>query len=138
MSDVFGCAINCIDGRAQLPVIEWVKFHSGVHYVDMITEPGADGVLSGEMKGGIEQIYKNLDISVKAHSPQIIAIAGHFDCVGNPVTTEEHSEMIGNSAKTIQGLYPSIRVVGLFVNEYGTVDVISDTGSNEGTVRSYL
>ncbi len=121
-----------------MPVIEWVKFHGGVQFVDMITEPGADGVVSGGMRGGIDQVYKNLDISVKAHSPQIIAVAGHFDCVANPVTTEQHREMIGNSASTVQGLYPSIRVAGLFVNEYGTVDVISDTGTDEGTVRSYL
>jgi hypothetical protein len=38
----FAAAINCMDGRAQLPVIEWLKRECGVDYVDTITEPGPD------------------------------------------------------------------------------------------------
>lgn len=138
MSTIFGCAINCIDGRAQTPVIEWVKFHAGVQYVDMITEPGADGVVSGSMFGGIDQIKRNLEVAVAAHSPEIIAVAGHFECVANPVSTEEHLEMIGTSAKTLHSWYPAKRIVGLFVNDYGTVDVVFDSASGEPRLKSYL
>jgi hypothetical protein len=35
----FATAINCRDGRTQLPVIEWLKKEYGATYVDMITEP---------------------------------------------------------------------------------------------------
>lgn len=35
----FATAINCIDGRTQLPVIEWARKKYGVDYVDMITKP---------------------------------------------------------------------------------------------------
>jgi len=38
--------LNCIDGRVQLPVIEWIKQNYGVDHVDMITEPGMDGFLA--------------------------------------------------------------------------------------------
>ena len=42
----FGTAINCIDGRVQLPVINWMKATHHVDWVDVITEPGADEALA--------------------------------------------------------------------------------------------
>ena len=36
----FGTAINCIDGRAQEPLIAWFKSEHGLDYVDLITEAG--------------------------------------------------------------------------------------------------
>jgi len=39
MNKTFATAINCMDGRAQLPVIEWIKEKQPVGFVDMITEP---------------------------------------------------------------------------------------------------
>ena len=138
MNGSFGCAINCIDGRAQTPVIDWVKFHAGVQYVDMITEPGADGVVSNSMEGDLQQVYRNVKVSVQAHSPSIIAVAGHFDCAGNPVSNEQHLEQVEKSARVVREWYPEIRVVGLFVNEYGTVDVVSDTHSAEDQIQSFL
>jgi hypothetical protein len=35
-----------MDGRTQNPVIEWMRKHYGVSYVDMITEPGVDAILA--------------------------------------------------------------------------------------------
>jgi len=42
----FGTAINCMDGRVQTPIADWVKMHFSVTWVDMITEAGADGILA--------------------------------------------------------------------------------------------
>ncbi len=36
----FCTAINCMDGRTQLPVIEFLKNKLSVEYVDTVTEPG--------------------------------------------------------------------------------------------------
>ncbi len=36
----FVTAINCMDGRVQIPVIEYLKNNYGINYVDMITAPG--------------------------------------------------------------------------------------------------
>ena len=41
--DIFGTAINCIDGRVQEPVAEWVKKNFNV---DNITLEGPDRILS--------------------------------------------------------------------------------------------
>ncbi|MGB3082317.1 MAG: carbonic anhydrase, partial [Candidatus Omnitrophota bacterium] len=46
MKKSFATAINCIDGRAQKPVTEFAIRKFKVDYVDLITEPGPDKVLS--------------------------------------------------------------------------------------------
>ena len=42
----FATAINCMDGRTQNHVIEWMRKHYSVSYVDVITEPGVDTTLA--------------------------------------------------------------------------------------------
>ena len=138
MNKTFGCAINCIDGRAQIPVIEWVKFHGGTEYVDMITEPGADGALAIQEEEKTAHIYRRLQTAVAAHNPGIVAVCGHFDCVGNPVSNEEHIENIMRSADLVAQWIPEIRVVGLFINEFGAVEPICDSSEGDPVIKSYL
>ena len=38
--NTFFTAINCMDGRVQLPVIKYVQEKFDILFVDMITEPG--------------------------------------------------------------------------------------------------
>jgi hypothetical protein len=42
----FAMAIHCIDGRVQIPVIEWLRRQYGMEYIDMITEPGPERLLT--------------------------------------------------------------------------------------------
>ena len=35
-----------MDGRTQIPVIEYIKNKFGVDYVDMVTEPGPNKILA--------------------------------------------------------------------------------------------
>jgi hypothetical protein len=42
----FVTAINCIDGRTQLPVINFAQKKYGIDYVDMVTEPGPIKILT--------------------------------------------------------------------------------------------
>lgn len=42
----FAAVINCMDGRTQVPVIEFMKSRCGVDYVDMVTEPGPVKILA--------------------------------------------------------------------------------------------
>ena len=44
----FCTAINCMDGRTQLPVIEFLKDKFGVEFVDTITEPGPVRILADQ------------------------------------------------------------------------------------------
>ena len=43
---MFATTINCIDGRVQVPVIEYIKLTYGFDYVDMITSAGPNLILA--------------------------------------------------------------------------------------------
>ncbi|MFC1892716.1 carbonic anhydrase [Chloroflexota bacterium] len=45
-NNIFATAINCIDGRVQVPVIDWLRRQYGADYVDMITGPGPERFLA--------------------------------------------------------------------------------------------
>lgn len=124
----FATAINCIDGRTQRPVSEWMRIQFSVDFVDTITQPGPDAALTGGPTPVIEMMRQNVDVSVSAHQSRIIAIAGHHGCAGNPVSDEEHKEQIRASCRVVaQWGYPA-RVIGLWVNEWWQVEVVADSG----------
>ncbi|MGZ3638208.1 MAG: carbonic anhydrase [Ktedonobacterales bacterium] len=121
---IFGTAINCIDGRAQGPVADWVKVNGNVQYVDMITEPGADKALAQGSPSRIESIKQSVLISVNAHKSSIIAIAGHHDCAANPVSKDAHVAHIHAAMQVIASWGLPVRIAGLWVNEWGYVEVV--------------
>lgn len=134
----FAAAINCIDGRVQAPVAEWLKLHAHVQYVDMITIPGADKVLA---LGGVDRtdmIAKKLKISIEAHKTSVVAVAGHFDCAANPIPSEEQISQIRESVNKVKSWGMNVRIIGLYVNEWNAVDVIYDTDSEFQEMKSYL
>jgi hypothetical protein len=118
MNDLFSTAINCMDGRVQIPVIKFMKEEHGVDYVDMITEPGPNKILArNEDKALIESIKKRVAISVEKHNSKLIAIVGHYDCAGNPADKETQLNHIRNSINTIESWKFNIQVIGLWVDE---------------------
>ena len=83
---IVAIAINSMDGRVQIPVIEWLKGRYSVEYVDMITEPGPNKILSENRDSRIvESIKKRVEISIVKHNSKLIAVMGHYGCAGNPV-----------------------------------------------------
>ncbi len=61
----FATAINCMDGRMQIPVIVYLKNKYEVDYVDMITSPGTNKVLAeSKNKAVLESIKRYVEISV--------------------------------------------------------------------------
>jgi len=113
----FATAMNCIDGRTQIPVIEWMKEKYNVDYVDMITEPGVDGILAkGENKALIESIKRRVEISVSKHNSKVVAVAGHHDCAGNPVDEETHKKHILSAIEVVKSWGFDVEVVGLWVD----------------------
>ena len=42
----FGTAISCIDGSVHVPLINWMRDMLSVKYVDLVTYPGADGLIA--------------------------------------------------------------------------------------------
>ena len=112
-----------MDGRTQNPVIEWMRKHYAVSYVDMITEPGVDAVLAENRDTRtIESIRRRVSISVEKHGSKLIAVAGHHDCAGNPVDESAHLAHIRSAIKTVASWGFSAEVFGIWVGEHWNVD----------------
>lgn len=113
----FCTAINCIDGRVQLPVIEYLKERFGADYVDCVTEAGEDLVVSEHKPGRVEATLRCVQISLEKHGSRHIAIAGHHDCAGNPVPKEKHIEQIKEAVRFLKTQFPDTEIIGLWVDE---------------------
>ncbi len=121
----FATAINCMDGRAQLPVIDWMKENLSVDFVDMITEPGPDRLLAVGDQTALASIKARVLISVNKHGSDTILVAAHDDCAGNPVSRAEHEEHVRQSITRIEswGL-PLKRVLGAWIGDDWKVRII--------------
>lgn len=114
----FATAINCMDGRVQMPVIEWLKKAYEVEYVDMVTEPGPNKILAEKNQGFVlESIKRKAEISVNKHGSKLIAIVGHHDCAGNPAEKEMQASQILTAIKTVLSWGFNVQVIGLWVDE---------------------
>lgn len=123
--DTFCTSIACIDGRVQRPVYDYLRELCQVNFVDMITVPGPDKVLS---EGGAmtEFIRTEVSISVEKHGSKAVAIAGHHDCKANSVSKEEHWSEIQEAVKKIRSWNLPVSVIGLWVDENWKVEVVPE------------
>ena len=123
--DKFSTAINCMDGRVQLPVIEYIKTEYGVDYVDMITLPGPNRILAeGSDESALEAVKQRLSISVDRHGSRLIVVAGHHDCAGNPTGRQTQTSHTLAAIELVRSWYPALEVVGLWINESWEVEQI--------------
>lgn len=127
LKGTFATVINCMDGRVQLPVANWLKENYHVDYVDVITEPGPDKIISQSQN--IDSIKSKVLISVNIHGSSIVVITGHYDCAGNPVSKKEHLEEIKRSTDVVKSWNLPVKIFGLWVNEKWEIDIISEQHS---------
>ncbi len=120
----FACAINCMDGRVQDAVKNYIKDNYKVDYVDMVTEPGPNKILADNLDVPvIENIKKRVEISVKHHGSKAIAIIGHFGCAGNPTEKEEQVKHLKEAKKTVESFGFGTKIVLLWVQgDFKTVE----------------
>ena len=125
MNKKFVTAINCIDGRVQLPVIDWLKKEASVDYVDMITETGPNKILSENKElARIESIKKRVELSIERRSSKLIAIVGHFDCLGNPSKKDIQLKEIRSAIEVVKSWNLDTKIIGLWVDENFKVNQI--------------
>ena len=122
----FGTAINCMDGRVQEPVINWMKVRYGIDYVDMITEPGPVRLLAETDATAIESIKQRVLISIEKHHSKVIAVAGHHDCAGNPVPKEQQTHQIKKSIELLKSWNLNAKLVGLYVSDTFLVTLVHE------------
>lgn len=120
--DIRATCLNCMDGRVQLPVLQWIKANYPVDFVDVITEAGMDAVLSGQ--ADISEILRSIAISVNVNKSTRLFVVGHNDCRGNPVREEIHRQQIKDSVKRLRSHWSKHEIVGLWVNETWMIEVV--------------
>ncbi len=119
-SQKFGTTINCMDGRAVLATILWMKDAYGLDYVDTIGEPGMDAYIQNMNEVERKWLKRKIEISIKNHGSRTISLVGHEDCAGNPVTKAEHLSDIAKGVvevkKIVGEIDPTLNVetVGLW------------------------
>jgi hypothetical protein len=131
MSQVkFATAINCIDGRAQLPVIDYLKRKYKVDYIDDITDAAPAKVLAGRKNAiQLKTIKNRVKISIEKHGSKHIAIVAHYDCAGNPVDKQTQIEQIKKSIKRIRSWEFNVTILGLWVDENWRVHEVEENQS---------
>ena len=123
----FCTAINCMYGRVQQPVIKYMQKRFDADVVDAITEPGPINILAvGTDLSKIQSIIERLKISIELHDSIGIAVVGHYDCAGNPVTEKEQLIQIEKAVNFLNEKYNDIEIIGLWVDENWTVHELVD------------
>jgi hypothetical protein len=120
-----------MDGRVQLPVIRYLQDRFHVEYVDSITEPGPNLILSSQTdQTSVQSILRRVSISVEKHASVGIALVGHHSCAGNPATEKEQQRHLIAGVQFLRVHYRGIPVIGLWVDEKWKVHEV--IGSEQG------
>lgn len=123
----FATAINCMDGRVQSQVNDYIKKEFHVKYVDTITLAGPVRVLAtNEQESLVENVLFRTNISVKKHGSNVIAVCGHHDCAGIPEPDENQMNYIKASMVKMKKWYPDVTVIGLWLDHEFKVHKIND------------
>ena len=118
MNKKFVTSINCMDGRTQEPIINYMKSEYEADYIDMITEPGPNKILAENINTSvIESIKTRVEVSIQKHFSKVIAIVGHYDCGGNPSDEETQKEQIKDAVINVKTWNEDVEVIGLWVDE---------------------
>jgi hypothetical protein len=122
----FCTVVNCMDGRVQVPVIRYMQMKFNAEYVDSITEPGPNLILSeGKDTGAVASILRRLKISVERHRSCAVAVVGHHDCAGNPSPPGEQNRQTCDAVRLLAGMFPDVSIFGLWVDAEWTVHEIA-------------
>ena len=113
----FAAAINCMDGRAQLPVIDYLKRRLGVDHVDMITEAGPVRALSENRDGDVlDSIRRRVLVSTGKHRSRHLAVVAHHDCAGNPVSEAEQLRQLARALEVLAAWGLGVELMGLWLD----------------------
>lgn len=119
----FGSALNCMDGRVQRKVSDYLTATFSVRFIDTITAPGIVQHIAAATPR-TDQILGDLRISLGKHGSKHIGIAAHADCAGNPAPDRSQREQVSLAMSRLAELFPDVQVVGLWVNDRWIVERI--------------
>ena len=119
----FGSVLNCMDGRVQRKVSDYLVATFGVRFVDTITAPGIVRHLAAQTPR-TDQILEDLRISLDKHGSTHIGVVAHTECAGNPTADKTQKEQVRDAMARLMETFPDTQVVGIWVNERWIVERI--------------
>jgi hypothetical protein len=124
-ANTFCTAINCMDGRTQQTVNDYLRAHFRCAWVDVITEPGPVRILSEQRpRELVDSIIERLKISVGKHGSRGVGVVAHHDCAGNPLDRAAQLEQLQDAVAYIKMHAPGLAVLALWVNERWETELI--------------
>ena len=121
----FGTVINSIDGRVQIPVVNFLLERFGVSYLDVITELAPSKILADQAdQARVAAIMQRLNVSMLEHGSRQFAVVAHYDCPGNPVGRSEQIEQLRKSIDFLKESYPGLEVIGLWLPSQWRVEEV--------------
>ena len=106
-----------MDGRVQLPVIDYLQKRFNVTFVDTITEPGPNRVLAeAKDEDRVRSILLRCEISLQKHGSVGVAVVGHHDCAGNPANETQQKKHIEQAISFLEKQWNSVEIIGLWVD----------------------
>lgn len=131
----FVTTINCMDGRVQIPVNEYLMAKFEADFVDTITEAGPNKILADADNEELVQSIKNrYEVSTLKHDSKVVAIVGHYDCGGNPAPEAEQLLQIKKACDLVRTWNTDVQVLGLWVDETWTVNELAFEKGREAAV----
>jgi carbonic anhydrase len=119
----FVTTINCMDGRVQIPVNEYMTHKYKADFVDTITEAGPNKILAdADNSVLVESIKMRYEVSTLKHDSKVVAVVGHYDCGGNPAIKEEQLMQIKKACSVVKSWNDKVEVIGLWVDEEWAVE----------------
>lgn len=113
----FCTVIDCMDGRVQRSVFDYMTARFKVPYVDTITAPGPNGILSRrDNEQTVESLLRCVNVSIQKHNTVGIAVVGHHDCAGNPGDRAYQDADTREAVRYLRKRYPEIPIIGLWVD----------------------
>lgn len=113
----FCASIQCIDGRIHDAIFSYIKENYDIKYIDILSEPGIDGILAGDDPMYIDSIIRKLQICVDVHDVKEVFFSAHYNCLANPGTKEEHISQMNKGLEKLKVRFPSLIFHKIWVDE---------------------
>jgi len=118
-----GTVINCLDGRVQIPVNNFLRENYGLDYIDTVTEAGPVKIIANNLKE-IDSIIDRVKISIERNKSRLIAVAAHYDCRGNPASDHIQQKQLAAAFNVIQSWNFDVEYLGLWIDKNWQVKIL--------------
>lgn len=113
----FAASIQCIDGRIHDAIFSYIRGNYDIKYIDIISEPGIDGILADENITHIDSIIRKVQVCVDVHQVKEVFLSAHYNCLANPGTKEEHLVQMNKSLEKLKAIFPDLNFHKIWIDE---------------------